>query len=484
MRGKTQHTVKPITTSGSKRQNSVYRDVNFHDYINNNPDILLNGIGEYRYVRTLGVGKFSQVNLAAHVLTGEQVAIKIIDKTAYDQRIFKRLYREAFLLEKLNHPNIIRLYEVIETKYTVFLIMEYVDGYNLETFLDCQKQGYMDEDQARNIFIQLLEAVKFCHMNHIVHRDLKPPNVLITKQGKVKLADFGLANVYSEDSRLMTLCGSMLYYSPEIVCGSRYKGPEVDTWCLGVVLYRMVTGRDPFKACTVGELKKQICSGRYRIPKHLSCHLQSILRKLLNVDSLERSSLDIINNDPWLYPSGTSHPPSSMPKYMSLKSFRTVKRTVYCDARKSARNSGIPDLINDACHNMELNLFHLNHHLKFGFSILRQLRSHEFSCYYTICRPTMVSEILAIVASVCQLNGISYTYKDSKTLQCVYRRIMQKDENLIEKTSLFEVSTHDSNLKLQLGKLSFAKQSGSLKAYKRACEMIVKSMSIAGKNMA
>ncbi|CAG8485616.1 2062_t:CDS:2 [Ambispora gerdemannii] len=484
MRGKTQHSVKP---AGLNRQNVVYRDVNFHDYVNNNPDILLSGIGEYRYVKTLGVGKFSQVNLATHIVTGEEVAVKIIDRTAYDQRIFKRLYREAFLLEQLNHQNIIRLYEVIETKYTVFLIMEYVDGYNLETFLDFH-QGFMGEEQARNIFSQLVEAVRFCHMNHIVHRDLKPPNVLISKEGIVKLADFGLANKYSDDSRLMTLCGSMLYYSPEIVCGLKYKGPEVDVWCLGVLLYRMVTGGDPFKASTVGELKKQICSGRYRMPKILSNELQSTIRKLLNVDGEQRVSLDILNDDPWLYPtcfatpaSTTSSYYSSISKYLEVKPYQ-VKRIVYCDARKSTRNSHVPIHINDACHDMELNLFHLGHELRFGFSILRKLRAREFTCYYSICRPTPVGEILAIVASACQLHGISYTYKNSTTLECVYRRAIHNKANQVEKTTLFEISICDPSIKVQLGKLCFSKQKGSVKAYKRACDAIVKSMSVAQNN--
>ncbi|KAG9285347.1 hypothetical protein G9A89_010822 [Geosiphon pyriformis] len=479
MRGKSQHSVKPASIFSPKGQVGVYRDVNFHDYINKNPDILLSGIGEYQYIKTLGIGKFSQVNLAVHFATGEQVAIKIIDKTAYDERILKRLYREAFLLKKLNHPNIIRLYEVIETKYTVFLVLEHVDGYNLENFLESQ-QGFIEEAQARNIFSQLVEAVRFCHMNHIVHRDLKPPNVLITKEGQVKLADFGFANKYSEDSRLTTLCGSMLYYSPEIICGSKYKGPEVDIWCLGVLLYRMVTGRDPFRACTVGELKNQICNGRYRIPNRLSPHLQSIIRKLLNIDGLERCSLNILNNDPWLYPSGTPH---SMLKRAHQKSFYTVKRTAYCAHQKNTRNSRLADSINEACHDIGLNVFHMNQQLKFGFSILRQLRSHKFSYYYTICRPTPINEILPIVASACQLHGISYTYKNSKTLQCVYRRIIQKDENPTEKTTLFEIIIYDSDVKLQVGKFSFVKQKGSVKAYKRACDIIVKSLSVAGKNM-
>ncbi|CAG8439696.1 12084_t:CDS:2 [Ambispora leptoticha] len=485
-RGKIQDSVKPVSTGGLNRQTAVYRDANFHDYVNNNPDILLSGIGEYRYVKTLGVGKFSQVNLATHVVTGEEVAVKIIDKTAYDQRIFKRLYREAFLLEQLNHPNIIRLYEVIETKHTVFLIMEYVDGYNLETYLDCH-QGFMGEEQARNIFSQLVEAVQFCHTNHIVHRDLKPPNVLISKTGIVKLADFGLANKYSEDSRLMTLCGSMLYYSPEIVCGLKYKGPEVDVWCLGVLLYRIVVGRDPFKASTVGELKKQICSGRYRMPKVLSAELQSTIRKLLNVDGYQRVSLDVLNNDAWLYPisigtpmSTTSSYYSSISNYLEVKPY-SVKRVVYCDARKNARSSHVPNQINDACHDMELNLFHLSHELRFGFSILRKLRAREFTCYYSICRPTPINEILAIVAFACQLHGISYTYKNPTSLECVYRRTVNKEQR-VEKTTLFEISLSDPSLKGQLGKICFSKQKGSVKAYKRACDAIVKSMSVAAQN--
>ncbi|KAF9334931.1 Serine/threonine-protein kinase par-1 [Podila minutissima] len=228
-------------------------------------------------------------------------AVKVIDKQAHKADILYRLRRESELMESLDHPNIIKLHEVIETQFSIYICMEYIEGTSLEQYLKIQDQGKLHEKEARRIIRELASAIAHCHSRFIVHRDLKPANVLITPGGKVILIDFGLGNVFSNRSRLHTICGSLPYYSPEIARGSNYTGPEVDIWCLGVVLYRMTVGRDPFVGSTKREVKYQIVQDSFQLPSALSAGLQQTLRKLLSPDSGRRRSLTLLEGDPWLH---------------------------------------------------------------------------------------------------------------------------------------------------------------------------------------
>ncbi|KAI9023496.1 kinase-like domain-containing protein [Phycomyces nitens] len=262
-------------------------------------DALLHGIGPYTFCHALGNGKFSRVMLAKHK-NGTLVAIKMIDKQAHDYRVMSRLVREIHLMEALDHESIVRLYETFETCDTLYLVMEYVPGCNLDEHLQ-KAGGSLSEDEARLIFRQLVIAVSYCHSRWVVHRDLKTPNVLVAPDGIVKLADFGLGNRFGLQ-RLRTICGSMLYYSPEIISGQKYYGPEVDCWCLGIALFRMTAGFEPFShAHTVGELKKDVCSGNFPMPDKLSAGLQATIRKCLETDRRRRMTvLQALGNDPWL----------------------------------------------------------------------------------------------------------------------------------------------------------------------------------------
>ncbi|OBZ90758.1 Serine/threonine-protein kinase MARK2 [Choanephora cucurbitarum] len=268
------------------------------------PDTFLQGIGDYTFVRQVGQGKFSRVILSYHSLTKRQVAIKIIDKRQHDYRVMSRLVREISLMEALNHPNIVQLYETYETTDSMFIVMEYVDGFNLDEFLQ-QNGGKLPENQARDIFRQMVAAMDYCHSRWVVHRDLKTPNILLTKDLQVKIADFGLGNRYGR-RRLRTICGSMLYYSPEIINGQGYTGPEVDCWCLGVSLYRMTVGQEPFaSANTVGDLRKDVTAGNFIVPPQLSIELKNTITKCMSVDKSKRTRVHLaLKGDPWLFDNG------------------------------------------------------------------------------------------------------------------------------------------------------------------------------------
>ncbi|KAL0078382.1 kinase-like domain-containing protein [Phycomyces blakesleeanus] len=211
-----------------------------------------------------------------------------------------RLVREVVLMELLDHPNIVHLHETIETADSLFLVMEYVPGMNLDEHL-IGSDGLLGENEARAIFRQMVSAVDYCHRRWVVHRDLKAPNVMLTPQGQVRLADFGLGNRYGLH-RLRTICGSMLYYSPEIISGQKYVGPEVDCWCLGITLFRMTAGFELFShARTASELKKIVLSRHYPMPAHLSDALKQTIQKCLAFDRKKRRGVrHALRNDPWM----------------------------------------------------------------------------------------------------------------------------------------------------------------------------------------
>ncbi|KAJ3072981.1 Serine/threonine-protein kinase par-1 [Podochytrium sp. JEL0797] len=263
-----------------------------------NPDFQLNGIGNYVFQKKVGEGNFAQVKLAKHKLTGVEVAVKIIDKTTLDEKKLGKLYREVRIMKLLNHPHIVKLYEVVETKYTVFLVMEYASGGELYDYLVVH--GKMKEKEARAKFRQILSAVSYCHKKRVIHRDLKAENLLLDANLDIKIADFGFSNYFDPDGKLDTFCGSPPYAAPELFQGKRYTGPEVDVWSLGVILYVLTTGCLPFDGKNLQEMRESVCRGKYRIPFYLSDVCEKLLRKFLIRDPYKRANLDFLNDDPWI----------------------------------------------------------------------------------------------------------------------------------------------------------------------------------------
>ncbi|KAI9144137.1 kinase-like domain-containing protein [Paraphysoderma sedebokerense] len=263
-----------------------------------NPDFQLPGIGNYVFAKTVGEGNFAKVKLAKHKLTGQEVAVKIIDKTQLDDKKLAKLYREVRIMKLLHHPHIVRLYEVIETKSTVFLVMEYSSGGELYDYLVVH--GRMKEKEARAKFRQILSAVSYCHKKKVIHRDLKAENLLLDQNLDIKIADFGFSNHYDPEGKLDTFCGSPPYAAPELFQGRRYTGPEVDVWSLGVILYVLTTGCLPFDGKNLQEMRESVCRGKYRIPFYLSDSCEKLLRKFLVRDPTKRGSLEMLIDDPWI----------------------------------------------------------------------------------------------------------------------------------------------------------------------------------------
>ncbi|XP_066214287.1 serine/threonine-protein kinase MARK2-like, partial [Saccopteryx leptura] len=253
----------------------------------------LGTVGNYLFICTLGTGGFATVKLARHVPTGMLVAVKILSIKSFNPKVF----REVELLKSLNHPNVVKLVEVIVTDSTLFIVMEFVSGGDLSNYLPSNRPS--TESEARHIFRQLISAVQYCHRLGIVHRDLKLENVLVDAHRNIKVTDFGLGRKVEKDE-LKTYCGTEWFMAPEMLQCRTYEGRKVDIWGLGVILFQMVTGELPFKNRDLTKVKKKIMAGKFTIPGFLSVECQALLKKLMALNPSKRSAADEILKDPWV----------------------------------------------------------------------------------------------------------------------------------------------------------------------------------------
>ncbi|XP_070501371.1 uncharacterized protein Sik3 isoform X2 [Chironomus tepperi] len=255
-------------------------------------------VGFYELEKTIGKGNFAVVKLATNSITKSKVAIKIIDKTCLDDDNLAKTFREISILKLLHHPHITRLYEVMESKNSIYLVTEHAGGG--EIFDHLVTHGRMKEEEAARVFSQIVSAVDYCHRNGVVHRDLKAENVLLDNNMNVKIVDFGFSNMFTEGMYLTTFCGSPPYAAPEVFQGLEYDGPRADIWSLGVVLYVLVCGALPFDGATLHDLRSVVISGKFRIPFFMSQECEHLIRHMLVVEPERRYSLKQIAKHRWL----------------------------------------------------------------------------------------------------------------------------------------------------------------------------------------
>ena len=201
----------------------------------------------YTLTEDLGNGKFGIVKLGIHNKTGAKVAIKTMQKSLMTPLDVELTYREIEILKLCQHPHIVRLLDVFESKDFMYIVMENLEGGDLFTFLE--KRGFkMPESSSSKIIKSLLEALSYLHSYGIVHRDLKPENVLMvdkTEQSEVKIVDFGLSKIVGPNEKSSEPFGTLSYVSPEVLEQKEY-GKPIDIWSIGIIAYLMCAGFLPF----------------------------------------------------------------------------------------------------------------------------------------------------------------------------------------------------------------------------------------------
>ncbi|KAL9083147.1 MAG: hypothetical protein Q9159_005965 [Coniocarpon cinnabarinum] len=304
-------------------------------------------IGDYTLGATLGEGEFGKVKIGWKKDSGNQVAVKIIRKEKLDSpgRLTK-VHREIAILKQLDHPNIVHLYEMVETDHTIGIILEYASGGELFDYI--LKKRHLDDNQARRLFAQLVSGVGYLHRNGIIHRDLKLENLLLDSKHNIIITDFGFANTfdplgrsnlekdheknfdyselkngkivdrdghalpteegYKHDDLMSTSCGSPCYAAPELVVSDGlYSGKKVDVWSCGVILYAMLAGYLPFdddpdnpEGDNINLLYKYICSTPLIFPNWVSAYARDILKQILVPDPNNRADLFTVARHSWL----------------------------------------------------------------------------------------------------------------------------------------------------------------------------------------
>ncbi|XP_055539570.1 SNF-related serine/threonine-protein kinase [Wyeomyia smithii] len=269
--------------------------------------------GLYDLEETLGSGHFAVVKLARHVFTGEKVAVKVIEKTKLDDISRAHLFQEVRCMKLVQHPNVVRLYEVIDTQTKLYLILELGDGGDLYDYIMRHDKG-LSENVAKEYFRQIVRAISYCHELHVVHRDLKPENVVFfEKLGVVKLTDFGFSNKFCPGQKLETSCGSLAYSAPEILLGDSYDAPAVDVWSLGVILFMLVCGHPPFQEANDSETLTMIMDCKYTMPEHVSAGCRRLIGAMLVREPEKRATLQKIAQDTWLMEGSTEETPEYLP---------------------------------------------------------------------------------------------------------------------------------------------------------------------------
>ena len=277
-------------------------------------------LGYYRIGRTLGGGTFGRVActfyaVADHELTQQRVAIKILNRAQiHGGHMTRKVKREINILKLFHHPHIIRLYEVIETPNNICLVMEYVPGGDLYSMIE--QRGRLAEAETQQLFEQILSAVDYCHRNQVTHRDLKPENILLDEHGRVKIGDFGLANLMRDGEFFKTSCGSPNYAAPEVISGKPYCGAEIDVWSCGVVLYALLAGALPFDEARLPALYEKIKTGQYHMPYHFSDPVKDLIARMLTLDPIARITVSEIMQHPWV----TAGRPKGVPATLGINS--------------------------------------------------------------------------------------------------------------------------------------------------------------------
>jgi len=256
-------------------------------------------VDDWKVIGELGKGCYATVRLANHTKTKKPAAMKVIPKRIEDkEQDLQRLQLECQVMVSLEHPNIVKLYEVKETSTEIVLIMEFCEGGDLLDYI--RKKRKLPETEARKFFSQMVSAIHYTHSNLFVHRDIKAENIFLDSKGNVKIGDWGFAAKWRLGSTMNLSCGSLHYSCPEICEGREYVGPEVDVWSLGVLLFGMVAGSLPFYGENEWAIYQKIRVGEYRTPRYFSKGLSDLISSMLQVDRLKRASIYDIRRHPWV----------------------------------------------------------------------------------------------------------------------------------------------------------------------------------------
>ena len=309
-------------------------------------------LGDYMLGKTLGAGSMGKVKLGISRSDNEKVAVKIVPRNtsvaglrshisraqqggatdvaaaaqsenamaravAKDKSKEVRIVREGSLQMLLRHPYVCGMHEMIVHTNHYYMVFEYINGGQMLDYII--SHGRLRERSARSFARQIGSALQYCHAHNVVHRDLKIENILISKSGNIKIIDFGLSNLYSPQAQLSTFCGSLYFAAPELLNARPYRGPEVDVWSFGIVLYVLVCGKVPFDDQSMPALHAKIKRGQVEYPPWLSTECRHLLSRMLVTNPITRATLPEVLSHPWMTRGYDGPPNTFVPERKPLR---------------------------------------------------------------------------------------------------------------------------------------------------------------------
>uniref|UniRef100_A0A3B4GBB6 BR serine/threonine kinase 1 n=1 Tax=Pundamilia nyererei TaxID=303518 RepID=A0A3B4GBB6_9CICH len=251
-------------------------------------------VGPYRLEKTLGKGQTGLVKLGIHCITGQKVAIKIVNREKLSESVLMKVEREIAILKLIEHPHVLKLHDVYENNKYLYLVLEHVSGGELFDYL--VKKGRLTPKEARKFFRQIISALDFCHSHSICHRDLKPENLLLDEKNNIRIADF-----------VSTLCVMFVCLQ-----GEKYDGRRADVWSCGVILFALLVGALPFDHDNLRQLLEKVKSGVFHMPHFIPPDCQSLLKGMIEVNPEKRLTLEAIQKHSW-YLGGRNEPCPEQP---------------------------------------------------------------------------------------------------------------------------------------------------------------------------
>ena len=270
--------------------------------INRNKD---NKISHYEIGKVIGKGAYATVKICKNKITQEKFAMKIYEKKILNDNIKKKcILREIEILKKLNHPNIVKLYDTIINDKNILLIQELVNGISLRDFYnkEIRNQKNISEKKYKIltlIFKQIFSAFDYIHKKNIFHRDIKLENILLTKNYEIKIIDFGFGLYNPRNYLQKFFCGTPNYMAPEIIMKKEYDCQKADMWSLGILLYKLFCADFPFKGKDEKDLYRHIIKGKYKIKEYVPDFIKIIIDKILRPKPYQRINCDQILQSHW-----------------------------------------------------------------------------------------------------------------------------------------------------------------------------------------